>query len=385
MGLDNIPQPKRNPDGMRSTILQVKGVESPITCKIQTEVQLGDSRPDSFIFLYLQDSRKRSGYITFSQRAFEQTLNHLVALTDNPEFFREGDIFLLEPSGVCTLLYESRSEKNAIFLTAECNSRCILCPQPPIKSGSYLVHALELLDLVDEDINTLGITGGEPTVVWEDLLTLLNICHRKLPNTAIQILTNARILADLARVKELSGSNNMIMACITLYSDIDSTHDTLAGAKGAFWETLKGMYNLAKLNIPIELRTVINRYNFQRLPAFAEFIYNYLPFCRRIALMGIEPIGMARKNLSRLWIDPIDYLVNLEEAVKILHRRNCNVAVYNHQLCTLSPFLANFAAKAISEWKTVFKHECFNCAVMKDCGGFFESAGDCHSRAIRAL
>jgi His-Xaa-Ser system radical SAM maturase HxsC len=383
--MDYLASCKGDTDGMKAVKLQVTNINEPIICKVITEANFGDSQNKSFIFKYKKDYEEKIGYIIGSEKIFRTINSYPAALMENQNIFAVNDVFTIEPSGLCTLLIEGKSDKNALFITSECNCRCLLCPQPPCKSEGLLRQNLEILDLLEDDIEMLGITGGEPTVAWDELVKILYACNNRLPNTTIQLLTNARVLKSFECVKEIKAANSRLITSITLYSDNDSCHDSTVCAKGAFWETLKGIYNLAKADIPVEIRTVITRHNFQRLREFCEFIYNYLPFSCNIALMGLEPVGFALDNLGSLWVDPADYTENLEEAVKTLHRRNCNVLIYNHQLCTLSPFLRKFAVKSISEWKVFYLKECLKCGVSNDCGGLFESASDHHSRAIRAF
>ena len=72
-----------------------------------------------------------------------------------------------------------------------------------------------------------------------------------------------------------------------------------------------------------------------RLAQLAEYIYRNLTFAEHIALMGLEHIGYAPRNMHELWIDPYDYQDQLESAVEILSTRGMNVSIYNLQLCVL--------------------------------------------------
>jgi His-Xaa-Ser system radical SAM maturase HxsC len=154
---------------------------------------------------------------------------------------------------------------------------------------------------------------------------------------------------------------------------------------GAFDETLRGILNLKRAGVRVELRVVIQRSNFEQLPALAEFIARNLLFLDHVALMGIEPIGYAKANLGSVWIDPVDYQVQLKRAVRTLATARMQVSIYNHQLCTLERDLWSYAAQSISDWKNEYLDECGACAVKHKCGGFFSSGVPVHSRSIAAL
>jgi len=101
--------------------------------------------------------------------------------------------------------------------------------------------------------------------------------------------------------------------------------------------------------------------------------------------MGIETIGLARKNIDEIWIDPYDYMSQLEKTVEYLDQRLMNVSIYNLQLCILPGDLWPFARKSISSWKNIYLEECQQCDFRDECGGFFSSSKDKYSKYIHPL
>jgi His-Xaa-Ser system radical SAM maturase HxsC len=305
-------------------------------------------------------------------------------LQESTDSLSHGDVVIVEPEGLLTVLFERKSFHNALLLTERCNSKCIMCPQPPQADREDGVSlCLRIIDLLDPDIDSIAITGGEPTVVWEGLKKVLSACQSKLPNTSIQLLTNGRALKDFDKVYDLVGSLKIdLLLCIPVYADIDTLHDQIVSAKGAFWETLEGIHNCARLGLPVEIRTVVMKMNFERLPQWAEFVYRTFPFAVHVAIMGLEPIGLASENISNVWVDPVEYAGQLREATRVLHRRNISVSLYNHQLCVIPPELWQYSRKSISDWKRVYLPECESCRVHSICGGFFSSAYEYRSKGI---
>lgn len=301
-----------------------------------------------------------------------------VFYVDRGELPHSGDIVLLEPSGVGTVLFEIGSNDNAILLTEKCNSRCIMCPQPPQHSEfeeDCLSDALQVIGLMDPTTKILGITGGEPTLFWESFEKVVSACIERAPAIYLQLLTNGRILRSYEKAEKLAtvcGQN--LYVGVPLYGDFDSLHDRHSGVKGAFWETVEGLFNLQQVGIPTELRIVMTRLNYDRLPEWAEFVYRTFPFLSRIAFMELEPVGYASRNLKTLWIEPEEYVPFLEKAVRILHRRDMEVSIFNCQLCNLPESLWRFSCKSISGWKTSYLPECTKCGMNFKCGGFFASS-----------
>ena len=101
--------------------------------------------------------------------------------------------------------------------------------------------------------------------------------------------------------------------------------------------------------------------------------------------MGLEITGYTKANLNELWIDPYDYMKELEESVLFLSNRNINVSIYNTPLCLLPFSLWPYNRKSISDWKNIYLDECGKCAIINECGGLFESSSKKHSNHIKAF
>ena len=156
-------------------------------------------------------------------------------------------------------------------------------------------------------------------------------------------------------------------------------------ARGAFDQTMQGLYQLARHDQSVEIRVVLHALTVPRLGELVEFIYRNLPFACHVALMGLEITGFTIPNLESLWIDPHDYQAELQAAVEYLSIRGMYVSIYNHPLCVLPRPLWKFARRSISDWKNVYLEVCQNCGVRDLCGGFFKSAVRRHSGYLRSV
>lgn len=307
---------------------------------------------------------------------------------DNTEILCDGDVVLLEMySGTITVVFEKKTVHNSIFATSQCNCNCIMCPQPSNKDTKESERInLELVKFIDRSTHAIGITGGEPTLNKNRFIRLLKQCKNFLPRTQIQVLTNGILLKDMEYVKNIVslGIDNLFF-CIPLYADTDTEHNFIMQRKNAFQDTILGLYNLAAHEQSIELRVVVFSLNYRRLPQIAEFFYHNFPFVEHIAFMGMEVEGLAKDNIKKLWISPLDYMPYLEKAVFYLSRRDIDVSVYNEQLCLLPKSLWPFSSKSISDWKNIYVEECKLCKMKDTCGGFFKSVIDKHKKLVSAL
>ncbi|NOK17568.1 His-Xaa-Ser system radical SAM maturase HxsC [Corallococcus carmarthensis] len=298
----------------------------------------------------------------------------------------EGDVVRVEPSsGRLNALYRRASPSNSLLVTERCDNYCLMCSQPPrTHDDSWLLEELmELIPLISPETHELGITGGEPGLLGEGLLRLVEQLKTHLPATAVHMLSNGRSFAEEGFAQRLGRLRHPdLMVGIPLYSDLPEEHDHVVQARGAYDETLRGILNLKRAGVRVELRVVIHAFTHERLPELARFIARNLLFVDHVALMGLELMGFAKTNLPKLWVDPLDYQEPLRAAVRILDRAGVNTSLYNHPLCVLPTDLHPFARKSISDWKNVYFRECEGCALREACGGFFASSALKRSRGI---
>lgn len=300
---------------------------------------------------------------------------------------KDDDIVLIEPSGQINVLWDSNSIHNSILATEQCNENCVMCPQPKRKDPDDLFELnIKLIKLLNpEKTKHIGITGGEPTVIGDKLFDLIENCKRHCKNASITLLTNGIKFKELEYTRKLSLNHHDLVICIPLYADNDTEHDAIVGRKGSFYETVKGIQNLALFQQKIEIRTVIHKLNYKRLLQLSEFIYHNFPFAIHIALMGMETIGLAKKNVDMLWIDPVEYMPQLKSATNYLNRRAMNVSIYNLPLCVLPKELWRFSKHSISTWKRIYFPACVECDYCEQCGGLFATSGEIQSKFIHPL
>ncbi|MEO7328376.1 MAG: His-Xaa-Ser system radical SAM maturase HxsC [Minicystis sp.] len=300
-----------------------------------------------------------------------------------------GDVIKIDPrQRSLTALYRATSPFNTFLVTERCDNYCTMCSQPPKPhDDAWLVDDLErAIPLISPDAVEIGISGGEPALLGGRLVTLLQLMRRCLPRTAVHVLSNGRRFSDPAFAQAVAEVRHPdLMLGIPLYADLPEIHDYVVQAKGAFDETVRGILNLKRARVRVEIRFVIHRDTVDRLPDFARFLARNLTFVDHVALMGLELTGFARSNIDTLWIDPVDYQRELVDAAVTLDRAGISASIFNHQLCTLDRRLWPLARKSVSDWKNLYFDECSRCAQRDACGGFFASSKLRRSRGIRGL
>ena len=270
------------------------------------------------------------------------------------------------------------SNDNTLFTTARCNNNCIMCCQPPLDNDDIeqlYQRNIEIINRAPKNIPVVGISGGEPTLLGDKLVDLVRHIRQTLPDSDIHILSNGRNFKDIEYTRKVvEAADDKLFVGVSLHSDYYRDHDIIAGAKEAYNETIAGIFNLGALGAVIELRIVINKLNYMRLPQLADFIHKNLPFVAWTAFMAMEHIGHAVSNERNVWVEPINYADKLAQAVLTIAQWRKEVAVYNVPLCLLPEQIHQFAQKSISDWKNKYLPACNQCSLKSKCCGLFATS-----------
>lgn len=271
--------------------------------------------------------------------------------------------------------YRAADTHHTLFVTNQCNSRCLMCSQPPTRQDdSWLFReAMETISLIECPPRVVGVTGGEPTLHAAKLRELLDFAHASWPATTVEVLTNARQLGEAGVAAALleglrPGRTTWL---VPLYGGADELHDFVVQAPCAFDQTVGGLLNLQAHGQSIQVRTVLIQPVLDQLPALCEFIAKNLPFVQTVALMGTEPIGFALANAEMCLVDPSERVDEIRAAVATLRLHGLTPVLMNLPLCKLPAQLRPFAAASISDWKNEFAPECELCQLKPRCSGFF--------------
>lgn len=304
-------------------------------------------------------------------------------------YLADGDILGLHPASQrFRTLYRRNSSHNSFLVTERCNHYCLMCSQPPRAIGDHWImrEIRQALRLIDQATRSLGFTGGEPLLDWQDFLGVLGDCRDLLPDTAIHVLSNGRAFAASEIAAAWADiSHPDLTVGIPVYSAVNSVHDYVVQAKGAFDETVLGILKLKDKGQRVEIRIVLHAVTAPRIATTCRWIARNLPFVDHVALMGLENTGFAIANDDLLWIDPLDYSVGLAEGVDALASARVPVSVYNLPRCVLDRSVWPYAAQSISDWKNNFLSNCDRCVEKPRCSGFFTTGRPRYSRGIQPI
>lgn len=288
------------------------------------------------------------------------------------------------------VLYRDDSEDNAIVVTNQCNSNCIMCPDPDIirntKENPDIKKILEQIECIPNDTSHITITGGEPGLLKEKLLEVLDKCKKCLPNTEFLLLTNGRVFSDVHfanKIAEVVPSN--IRVAIPIYADNEKLHDEITRAKESFNQAVNGIKNLINRNIDVEIRIVVLKKNFEQLEQIAKFILREFPHTKIVNIMALEMMGNAYKNKDWVWVDFKDIKKYLYNACLTIIRSGIITNLYNFPLCNIDEKLYSLSRKSITDYKVRYKDGCDTCLIKESCGGFFNSTINIKDISIKPI
>lgn len=181
----------------------------------------------------------------------------VLTLPRDMSYVSEGDILRIDPkAGRVRVLFRRAAPSNSFLLTERCNSNCVMCSQPPKDmDDSFLVDDVRAaIPLIDSNTKDIGLTGGEPTLLGERFLGLVRDFKNFLPSTSLHVLSNGRRFQYLSFARALADVRHPdLMIGVPLYSDIAWIHDFVVQAVSAYDEAIRGMLNLARVGVPVEV------------------------------------------------------------------------------------------------------------------------------------
>lgn len=317
----------------------------------------------------------------------KKNLSRVIVNRDIYEIVDEGDIVSITASGRLRVILAKKEEHNTLLVTERCDNLCQFCSQPPrtVNDSHLYVMAALAINAFENEVD-IGISGGEPLIDFENFSRMIDIIQPYFKKKSLHVLTNGRAFSNLEIANKVSDFSKMINLRfgIPIYAADSNIHDELVGAKGAFQETVMGLINIGNLGVPIEIRVIPTSKNIEELKSIIEMVSRVFSSVFQISIMNLESQGWARKNWESLYVSPLSYLTELEEAINVARLSGVNVSLFNYPLCHLKENIRIYAEQSISNWKNVYKDECNGCSLKKSCCGFFSSAnGRFYEKGVR--
>lgn len=294
------------------------------------------------------------------------------------EELHDGDIVTINRFGQVFKLYDASSRDAAFYMTGQCNSNCIMCPesdqQRRFDEGIRSDWMLEFVDMLPPELEHAVITGGEPTLQTELFFRVLARLKEEKSNVETLILSNGRSFAAKSMVERLEACRPLYTTiAIPLHGHTAEVHDSITRTGGSFRQTCIALLNLHEINIPIELRVVVTKLNYRLLSDIARFIAERIPFAYVVNFVGLEVMGNCAKYRDTVYIDYADAFPYIKPAIEVLLKHGIDTSLYNYPLCAVDKGFWSICRKSITPDKVRFADTCEGCDAKSICGGVFFS------------
>lgn len=258
-------------------------------------------------------------------------------------------------------------------LTFRCNDNCISCiNNTKVVSSSRdppLDQIKEVIDNLDPQENYLGLSGGEPTL-REEFFQILRYARNKYPDLYIFIVTNGRMFSYEDFTRKLADMElGRFRLGVTLYGPNREVHEAITRSKSSFKQTKEGINNLLRYDLPVEIRTIINRLNYKHLPELADFVQESYQGVDRFVFVNMKITGNAYKNRDAVLVKYKEVVPQVKRALNRFKNWEGEIRLYHFPLCII-PKSWWPLAKGVTKEETrelAFADQCDECAVKEEC------------------
>ncbi|WP_022678204.1 His-Xaa-Ser system radical SAM maturase HxsC [Novosphingobium sp. B-7] len=295
----------------------------------------------------------------------------------------DGDVVLVQPRhGRMERILRAGSPHNTLLVTERCDQLCVMCSQPPKKTHVDRFAYLEQACLLAEPGLHIGISGGEPSLFKDKLLSMVERVLRQRPDLSFHILSNGQHFAEDDVLRMRDPLYRRVSWGVPLYAASAPLHDEIVGKVGAFDALQDGFATLLMAGARVELRTVLVSSNLAAMPNLSRFVASRLRFIEVWSIMQLEHIGFAKGRWRTLFVDHREHFGMVGRAIDWATMHGVRAQLFNFPRCTVPPAYRGIAIASISDWKRKYPNVCFGCSEQANCSGFFEWHPDEEARAM---
>ena len=227
----------------------------------------------------------------------------------------------------------NENEYVTFVIEHKCNSKCAICFLKGADNASVDLHAVpfsylkKFLRLISKDQYS-GIVFSGAEVTLNEQLPEYAAYARDKGFRNIMIQTNARALSDICKAKQLrdAGINQFFVSFHSADKDLS---DRITGSPGAYFQTVKALENLNKLDLMVITNTVMSSMNYTVLPQIGEFLlkfsnivemqfWAYIPMNSKVSELML-PYALTAPYLNKT----IKYLINHRKEICVKYFPVC--------------------------------------------------------------
>jgi len=257
-----------------------------------------------------------------------------------------------------------------VFVTPVCNNRCLMCcaPVDAAKMREHPPFEEYTKKEIDEltNVREVYLTGGEPTTS-PHIFRVIRYIKSRHPGAVVNMVTNGRMFSYMNFAKRMStlGINKIVTEIHGPSADL---HDRITRADGSFAQTVAGIKNLVSLNQNVELRTIVHRMNYERLPEIASFIAKNLKGVNCVVIFPFNIVSHAVKNLEKLDVTYSEIVPYCCRAAELLESSGFTAELFHTPFCVVDRKYWKFIRGVTAEaYKISLLDECGKCTKKGEC------------------
>jgi len=262
-------------------------------------------------------------------------------------------------------------ERTFVPVIYDCNDNCISCPvkRRGKKQNPSFEDIKEEIDSIDS--GHIELNGGEPTL-RDDILDIITYAGSK--NVEVGLLTNAQAMSYAGFAAKIASFSNLKIIT-TLYGHSSTLHDAITRTPGSFKNKILGLRNLIKRKVPIELRILLHKMNYQDFSKIAKFIIDEFSPTDFAQIIIMNPkLEFAALEHKESVAVPLTKIARELGAVSRLDDAGFNVELYHFPYCVLPKVLWEYSAGLTSaEPEVVYAATCKSCDMKKSCSRIWNS------------
>lgn len=181
-------------------------------------------------------------------------------------------------------------------LTRACELKCLHCRaeaqhhrhphELTFDEGKNLIHSI-----YEMDNPMLVFTGGDP-LMRPDMFDIVDYAVKKGVRVSITPSATPNVTKEIIQKAKEVGLSRW---AFSLDGPTASIHDHFRGTKGSFELTIKAIHYLHKLNIPVQINTVVSKYNVNVLEEMAKVVEELN--CVLWSVFFLVPIGRGSERI----------------------------------------------------------------------------------------
>lgn len=158
-------------------------------------------------------------------------------------------------------------------VTRACQLKCVHCraDAQPVPDPRELTHeeGLRLIDEIYEMNNPMLVFTGGDCMMREDLFDLAEYAMKKGMRVSITPSATPNVTKEKMKKAKEIGLSRWAFSLDGPTADI---HDQFRGTPGSFDLTIENIRYLNELHMPLQVNTVISRYNYDHLEQMAKLV-----------------------------------------------------------------------------------------------------------------